>query len=187
MVMMSESTEPAPDVEDTTPVRPEPMRPRRAGPPTHRGGPLPPPDAGYWHAQPEEPPHGTAADWLPADPELAESARPARAFGAGPSVPPWLLAISVLALLTMVGILGFITPGFFVTKVFDQAAVQNGVRSVLINDYRLRDVGEVLCPAGQRVVPARDFICVARVNNSPAQVRVVIRDSSGQYQVSRPN
>jgi hypothetical protein len=103
------------------------------------------------------------------------------------SVPPWLFGVAVLVLVTMVVVLSFVTPGFFVTKVFDQVAVQNGVRSILIDDYRIQNVAEVVCPAGQRVLPGRDFTCVTRINNSPAQVRVVIRDSSGRYQVSRPN
>ena len=102
-------------------------------------------------------------------------------------IPAWIFGVSALAVLAMIGILGFVTPGFFVTEVLDQAAVQNGVRSVLVNDYKLRNVGEIACPQDQQVLPARDFICTATVDNAPAQIRVVIRDSSGHYLVSRPN
>lgn len=213
MAAMNDPTEPGstsggpdgtpagPDVQDTVPVRaepalpgsirPGPTRPRHAGPPAHRGDPLPPPDAGYRYARPEPPPPGTVDDgWpaaQPADPCPATRPADPRRGGPGTRVPPWLLGVATLALVAMVAVLGFGTPGFFVTTVFDQAAVQNGVRSVLINDYRLSNVRAVVCPAGQQVLPARDFVCVAQVDNSPAQVRVVIQDRAGHYRVSRPN
>jgi uncharacterized protein DUF4333 len=166
------------DFEDTMPVPIESGRPRHAGPPTHRGGPLPTEPA-YHEADVDE------AQWPRPPEERQVSAEPDGPGERG--VPPWLFGVSVLALVAIVMVLGFVIPGFFVTKVFDQVAVQNGVRSVLVNDYRVQNVAEVVCPADQRVLAGRDFTCLARINNSPAQVRVVIKDSTGRYQVSRPN
>jgi hypothetical protein len=188
MPMMGQPTQSGDDADlgSLPPGTAGPGRPRHAGPPTARGGPLPPPDAGYWDARPEQP---SDPRWWPDPPDPAPPAEPAW-WSAGPgrtSVPPWLFGASVLVLVGMIAVLGFVTPGFFVTKVFDPVAVQNGVRSVLVGDYRLTGVHEILCPADQRVLPGRDFTCVARIGGSAAQVRVIIRDADGHYLVSRPN
>jgi len=37
----------------------------------------------------------------------------------------------VVVVLAAVGVLGFVTPGFFVSKVFDASAVQTGVQKIL--------------------------------------------------------
>lgn len=155
-----------PDPEPPT----DPLRPRHAGPPLGRVGadrtPWPPPPPDDRPAQPAGPPDGPD--------------------GAGGPVPTWAYSVGAVVLLAMVIVLGFVRPGFFVTKVFDPVAVQNGVRSVLVNSYRV-NVSEVICPANQRVLAGRDFTCMVKVDGSTAQVQIVIRDAEGHYQVSRPN
>jgi hypothetical protein len=186
----SGSRSPSPDAEQGT-GRPGAEqgsgRPRHAGPPVHRGGPIAPHEAPGTTAATE------VAQWWPGSPDASGAASPGAASrGAADrrarrGLPGWVTALAAVALLALVGVLGFIRPGFFVTKVFDQAAVQNGVRAVLVHSYRITGVSEVVCPGTQRVLPGRDFYCVARVNNTPSRVRVLPTDTMGHYQVSRPD
>lgn len=111
---------------------------------------------------------------------------PESALGPMSSVPGWLIATAVVVLVGMVGLLGFVQPGFFVTPVLDQASVQDGVRMILRDNYRLPDVAAVTCPADQQVVPGRSFTCVVVVDGRRSDVPVVVQDTVGRYQVSRP-
>ena len=43
----------------------------------------------------------------------------------------WLVPLVALALATSVGVLGFVNPGLFVARVFDDEALRDGVRLVL--------------------------------------------------------
>jgi hypothetical protein len=187
-----------------------PTRPRHAGPPAH--GPLPPPgyNARSTRAPSSEsgpgssaPPSGrggqgvaVSAGWWPeaADPELTQPTktpphapptqpRPGRTER--PTVSAWLFVAVLVALVSTVAVLGFVTPGYFVTTVFDQAAVQNGVRTILRDEYRLR-VSEVVCPPNQQVLPARSFTCVATIDGRRSEVPVVIQDRDGRYRVGQP-
>jgi hypothetical protein len=88
---------------------------------------------------------------------------------------------------TTVLVLGFFWPGFFVTKVFDRAALEAGVRSILVESYRVPNVTDVYCPSQQKVSAGRAFACIAQINGSPTQVRVMISDDNGRYLVNRPN
>ncbi|WP_028935879.1 DUF4333 domain-containing protein [Pseudonocardia spinosispora] len=160
------------------------IRPRHAGPP---GGYTP----SQWQPAPVQPlgehPEVSASDWW-ADSATSESTVPSavRDSDSSKGVPVWLFLAAALILATVVGVLGFISPGYFTTKVLDQAALQNGVRTILQNDYRLTNVAEVVCPPNQKVLPGRAFECVARINNAPAQVRVLIQTKDGRYTVGRP-
>lgn len=155
-----------------------PVRPRHAGPPV--GGGIPGPPQQFADEQPR------TEGWWPTEPAAEATTSGGAAQKAQGGVPWWLVGVAGLALLTVVGVLGWITPGYFANKVLDQVAVQNGVRTVLQNDYRLTNVAEVLCPANQKVLPGKDFTCTARINNAPARVRVVVQDRAGRYQVGRP-
>lgn len=159
-------------------------RPRHAGPP---GGYAPSP----WQPQPApalgEHPEVSASDWwASAGSENAEQPAAEQSEEPVKSVPVWLFLVAALILSTVVGVLGFINPGYFVTKVLDQTALQNGVRTVLQNDYRLPNVADVVCPPNQKVLPGRDFDCQVKINNAPAMVRVLIQSKDGRYTVGRP-
>lgn len=111
---------------------------------------------------------------------------PEPSLGPMSSVPGWLIAAAVIVLLGVVGVLGFVRPGFFVTPVLDQASVQDGVGMILRDTYRLPDVVDVTCPADQQVLPGRSFTCVAVVDGKRSEIPVVIQDKAGRYQVGRP-
>ena len=98
------------------------------------------------------------------------------------------LAVAVavaLALLTVL-VLGFVTPGWLVTRVFDATAVQNGVARVLTDDYAVGAVADVRCPADVRVSTGATFSCDATIDGDPVTVPITVTDDDGGYQVGRP-
>jgi len=114
-------------------------------------------------------------------PGLPDQQRPS----GGSSKLPWILVGVVVVVLAAVGVLGFVTPGFFVTKVFDATALNDGVRTVLTNDYGLT-VDNVTCPEGQRVSQGATFQCDVGVAGQPQKVTITVSNNDGAYEVSRP-
>lgn len=99
----------------------------------------------------------------------------------------WLVPVVGLALAASVGVLGFVNPGLFVSRVFDDEALQDGVRLVLERDFHLTQVTELQCPRRQPVEPHAVFLCAVRINGAPSTVPVVIQDAAGRYAVGRPS
>jgi uncharacterized protein DUF4333 len=93
----------------------------------------------------------------------------------------------VVGVLVVVGILGFVAPGFFVTRVFDTAAVQSGVQRVLTSDYKIEGVADVRCPANVQVKVGETFTCTTTVNGKPANIQITIKSADGNYEVGRPS
>ncbi|MEU8216313.1 DUF4333 domain-containing protein [Micromonospora taraxaci] len=91
----------------------------------------------------------------------------------------------VVAVVALVAVLGLVWPGFFVTKVFDTAALQQGVLSVLRDDYQL-DADLVACPPGRSVEVGSRFSCSAQVAGVPKTVAVTVLSSDGRFEVGRP-
>lgn len=87
----------------------------------------------------------------------------------------------------VVAVLGFVTPGFFVTRVFDTAAVHAGVERVLTSDYGLQDVSGVTCGERIEVADGETFTCRATVGGEPVSVPVRITSDDGAYEVGRPS
>ncbi|MGH3495149.1 MAG: DUF4333 domain-containing protein, partial [Sciscionella sp.] len=100
---------------------------------------------------------------------------------------PWILSGAVALIVIVVAILGFVAPGFFVTKTFDSTSLQNGVRNTLTNDYKIGGVGQVSCPSGQQVTVGATFTCTVSINGQQKTVTLRVQDSSGVYQVGQPN
>jgi hypothetical protein len=107
--------------------------------------------------------------------------------GSGRSRSRWLFGAGAVVAVGAVAVAGFVVPGLFVRTVLDQEAVQNGVRQVLHNVYHVSNVSSVDCPADQEVVPGSSFRCIAMINNSRADVTVVIQDREGSYLVVHPS
>jgi hypothetical protein len=91
-----------------------------------------------------------------------------------------------VVVVAVIAVLGFVAPGFFVTRVFDTAALQDGVQRVLTQDYRLANVAGVRCTEGIRVEQGATFQCDATVDGAPVKVPVTITGSDGAYEVGRP-
>jgi len=98
----------------------------------------------------------------------------------------WLAPLVGLSLAASVGVLGFVNPGLFVSRVFDDEALRDGVRLVLERDFHLAQLTELQCPRHQPVDPHTVFRCTVRVNGTPATVPVVIQDRNGRYAVGYP-
>ena len=89
--------------------------------------------------------------------------------------------------LVVVAVLGFVTPGFFVTRVFDTVAVEAGVERVLTSDYGLQDVSGVTCGDRIEVAEGATFTCRATVGVEQVSVPVRITSDSGAYEVGPPS
>jgi hypothetical protein len=103
----------------------------------------------------------------------------------GGSKMPWIIVAVVLVVLAAVGVLGFVTPGFFTTKVFDQAAVQTGVQKILTDSYGL-NASAVTCPKDQKVANGATFECTATIDGAQKKVSIKVTSDTGDYQVGRP-
>ena len=98
---------------------------------------------------------------------------------------PLILGAAAVLVLAVVGVLGFVAPGFFNTRVLDTAAVQDGVRQVLSQDYGL-EVQSVTCPDGTAVATDATFECTAVIDGEQVAVPIRITSEDGNYEVGRP-
>ncbi len=96
-----------------------------------------------------------------------------------------VVASAVAAGATLVAVLGLVWPGFLNRKVFDTAALQQGVLSVLRDDYQL-DADLVACPPGRAVTVGSSFSCSAEVAGVPKTITVTVTSSDGRFEVGRP-
>ncbi|WP_076478299.1 DUF4333 domain-containing protein [Williamsia sterculiae] len=94
-----------------------------------------------------------------------------------------LLTVAVVALL----ITAFWAPGFAVSKELSDTAAQNGVKTVLQNDYQAANVSDVSCPSGQKVKKDASFFCKATIDGAQQNVKITFLDDDGKYEVSRPS
>jgi hypothetical protein len=93
---------------------------------------------------------------------------------------------ALVAVLIVVGVLGFVAPAFFVTKVFDNAAVQTGVQKILTENYKIEGVTAVTCPAEQEVKDGVTFECTATVAGKTQTVPITVKGADGNYEVGTP-
>lgn len=103
----------------------------------------------------------------------------------------WIAVVVVVLAAAAFGVLGFVTPGFLNTKVFDQAALQgdSGVKKVLVEDYKIENIEKVECPADQEVKAGNKFECtVTQGGDNPKTLKVAITvtNDDGVYQVALP-
>ncbi|MGH3611212.1 MAG: DUF4333 domain-containing protein [Pseudonocardia sp.] len=101
------------------------------------------------------------------------------------SALPWIIGAMVVVL-GLVAVLGFVTPAFLVSRVFDQAALQQGVQQVLIESYGIAGVESVTCEAGVEVTAGESFECAAVVEGEDVTVPIRITSATGDYEVGRP-
>lgn len=96
----------------------------------------------------------------------------------------WIITAVVIVVAAAVGVTGFWLPGFFVTKVLDQTAVQNGVTQMLATYGDTATA--VSCPAKQEVKAGTTFTCTATIDGKQQQVTVTVQNDNGDYQVGHP-
>lgn len=73
-----------------------------------------------------------------------------------------------------------------VAKVFDAAAMQASVKTILTDDYKLANVSDVKCPVGQQVLDGATFDCLVTVAGKAGKVTITVTGSDGQYKVGVP-
>ncbi|MHA6794665.1 DUF4333 domain-containing protein [Pseudonocardia bannensis] len=104
--------------------------------------------------------------------------------GGGKSPLPWIVLAAVVVVLGVVGVVGFWKPGYFVDRVFDQAALQSGVELILTRDYG-HEVSGVSCAANIEVATGTTFTCDATVDGERLKVPVRVTSDGGDYEVGR--
>jgi hypothetical protein len=103
----------------------------------------------------------------------------------------WILMVVVVLGAAAFLVLGLVTPGFLNTKVFDQNALQgdDGVKKILVEDYKLENIESVSCPADQEVKQGNKFTCtVKQGGDEPKEmtVQITVTNDEGEYQVALP-
>lgn len=102
----------------------------------------------------------------------------------------WTVLGAVVVVVAAVCVTGFWKPGFFVSTVLDQNALQNGVRTVLTgqppNGYG-QSVSAVSCPEKQPVKAGTTFDCSVTVGGSQKKVTITVKDADGNYEVGQPH
>jgi len=101
--------------------------------------------------------------------------------------------VLVVVVLAAAAVVLFWKPGYLSSTVFDQAAVQDGVTTILTNaptddpaGYGLDGVSDVVCPSGVKVTAGATFTCTLTQDGSDKSVTVTIVDDSGTYKVGLP-
>ncbi|MBM7775087.1 hypothetical protein JOD54_005291 [Actinokineospora baliensis] len=112
-----------------------------------------------------------------------------------PGMPPqekkggawiWVLVAAVVVIAGAVAVLGFITPGWFTKKVFEVSAVQDGVKMILTDKYRIEGVESVTCPSDQEVKKDNQFSCEVTIGGEKKTVTITVRNTNGEYEVAPP-
>ncbi|MGH3623881.1 MAG: DUF4333 domain-containing protein, partial [Sciscionella sp.] len=73
------------------------------------------------------------------------------------------------------------------TKTFDNVAVQNGVKKVLTEDFKVDKVQKVSCPSGQEVKAGSTFECTATINGREQKLKITVKNDDGKYEVPQPS
>jgi hypothetical protein len=103
----------------------------------------------------------------------------------------WIVMVVVVLGVAAFLVLGLVTPGFLNTKVFDRAALEGdqGVKKILVNDYKVENIQSVTCPSDQEVKQGNKFQCTVKVGGDEPKeltVQITVTSDDGQYQVALP-
>lgn len=199
---------PAPDDERTQTVDPRSWAPPQQPPHQQYGAAPGQPPSGnqpyagqpypgqpYGSPQPTQPFPGGAHQYPGQQGWPPQGPPPTQQWGPGhPPLPaprgrsklPLILGGVGILVVAAILVLGFVAPAFFVSKVFDTAAVQTGVQKILTDSYGVKDVTAVTCGRNIAVTAGNTFTCDATIAGKPARVPVRITSNDGNYEVGRP-
>ncbi|WP_037319774.1 DUF4333 domain-containing protein [Amycolatopsis orientalis] len=93
---------------------------------------------------------------------------------------------ALVVIIAAVGVLGFVTPGWFNTQVFNNTQMQTDVQKLLTETYQIPNVSAVSCPAGKEVKDGVKFTCTATIDGKPQEVPITVKGDTGNYEVSPP-
>jgi hypothetical protein len=111
--------------------------------------------------------------------------------GGDPSAPRkrtgliWTIVVLVVVLAAAAAVLAFVWPGWLNSKVLDASSVQDGVKRVLQNDYKI-SVSTVTCPSNMDVKVGNSYTCQATVSGQSKSVQITIKSADGLYEVAQP-
>lgn len=97
----------------------------------------------------------------------------------------WALVVVVVVIAAVIAILGFVWPGWFTHKIFDDSVMQGGVQQILHDNYKLNVTG-VTCAGTHDVTVGSQFTCTAVIDKKPTQVQITVKTSDGLYEVANP-
>jgi Domain of unknown function (DUF4333) len=126
-------------------------------------------------------PGGHEPSWSP-----GRAATTTRRAGRRRRRQPWIPVVAAAVVVVAFLVLGFVVPGWFVTRVFDATAVQSGVAKILTEDYGVEGVADVRCPERVQVTVGATFTCEATIDGDPVKVPVRVTGGDGGYEVGRP-
>lgn len=96
-------------------------------------------------------------------------------------------AAAIIAIVAIVLIGGYFTGALFGKK-FDNAKVNEGVTTVLKQNYNESDTTDVSCKTdGVKVKKDSSFNCTATVGGKQKTVTVTVKDDDGKYEVGAPS
>ncbi len=152
--------------------------------------------------QPQQNPYGQQPAYGQPDPtqqqqqqwgQFGQQQNPYGQPGYGPQPPAkksgavlWVVVALVVLVVAAVGITGFVTPGFFKKKIFDNTSVQNGIVGILKDDYKIADVESATCTGENPVEPNRTFTCKVKIGGKDKEVKITVKTADGEYEVGQP-
>lgn len=71
------------------------------------------------------------------------------------------------------------------SRVLDGSSLNDGVKNILEDDYKLA-VDDVTCPDDEEVVVGNSFTCTVTMSGEQKQVQVTVKTTDGQYEVGQP-
>ena len=102
------------------------------------------------------------------------------------SALPWVLLVIGLVVIAGGVVAALFFTGTLGKTTFDNNAVQQGVATILTDNYGIKNVTAVSCPAGQEVKAGATFDCTATIDNQQRTVTITIKTDDGEYEVSQP-
>ncbi|SDM20769.1 DUF4333 domain-containing protein [Allokutzneria albata] len=178
---------------------PHPGQPQQPGgfpPPGYPQQPGQPGQPGQFGQQPGQPQPGQYPGQQPGQfGQPGQQGQPGQ-FGQNPygapqpekkkSKTPLIIGVVAIVVLAAVGVTGFVTPGFFVSKVFDNTAMQNDVKKMLTERYGQTKTESVTCPSGQKVAVNASFECKAKIDGKDKVIPITVKTAEGRYEVGYP-
>jgi hypothetical protein len=102
------------------------------------------------------------------------------------SKKPWVIGGAIFALIVVVA--GFLSwqLGLFRNDVLDTRSVQDGIISVLKNNFGENDVRSARCPADQPVKTGVTFDCTVTVAGQEKTVSIRVLNDKPEFEVGAP-
>jgi hypothetical protein len=167
----------------------QPQQPQQPQQPYGGYGQQPQPTQQYAQPQYGQPQYGQPSGEFPSPYQQHPYQQQPPKKGGGAWI--WILMVVLVLGVATFLVLGLVTPGFLNTKVFDQSALQGdqGVKKILVDDYKVPDIESVSCPADQEVKQGNKFECKVKVGGDDPKeltVQITVTSDDGQYQVALP-